>query len=261
MSKKVCPICGGNLGFLKQTLKDDVKICSNCFNEAKVSMTEIIKRGSDDFTLEEIKERIKSPTKSNSTEKEIEKNDFKITKKIGNFVAFDEENKQWATLSTFRGKVKETYNYSDIVNFELIEDGSSVASGGLGRALVGGALFGGAGAIVGGVTGRKKTKGICNSLKLKVTVKDINKPVVYINFIETKTKKDGFVYKTIAEEAQQCLSTFQLICDRQDEEKTEVEVNNSSTSADDILKFKELLDAGAITEDEYEAKKKQLLGL
>ncbi|MDR1067340.1 MAG: SHOCT domain-containing protein [Clostridiales bacterium] len=32
-------------------------------------------------------------------------------------------------------------------------------------------------------------------------------------------------------------------------------------TADEIAKFKTLLDAGAITQDEYEAKKKQLLGL
>lgn len=33
------------------------------------------------------------------------------------------------------------------------------------------------------------------------------------------------------------------------------------SAADEILKFKELLDAGAITQEEFEAKKKQLLGL
>lgn len=33
------------------------------------------------------------------------------------------------------------------------------------------------------------------------------------------------------------------------------------SSADEILKYKQLLDAGAITQEEYDAKKKQLLGL
>lgn len=35
----------------------------------------------------------------------------------------------------------------------------------------------------------------------------------------------------------------------------------SGSAADEILKFKGLLDAGAITQEEFEAKKKQLLGL
>lgn len=39
--------------------------------------------------------------------------------------------------------------------------------------------------------------------------------------------------------------------------------NNSMriTEADEIAKYKELLDSGAITEEEYEVKKKQILGL
>src|SRR5690606_17390596 len=35
----------------------------------------------------------------------------------------------------------------------------------------------------------------------------------------------------------------------------------TQSSADEILKFKELLDAGVITEKEFEAKKKQILGV
>ena len=37
--------------------------------------------------------------------------------------------------------------------------------------------------------------------------------------------------------------------------------NTSSSSADELKKFKELLDAGIITQEEFDAKKKQLLGL
>lgn len=36
---------------------------------------------------------------------------------------------------------------------------------------------------------------------------------------------------------------------------------NCASSADELIKFKNLLDAGAITQEEYNAKKKQLLGL
>lgn len=38
-------------------------------------------------------------------------------------------------------------------------------------------------------------------------------------------------------------------------------IGNAVSTADEIKKFKELLDIGAITQDEYDAKKKQLLGL
>ena len=42
------------------------------------------------------------------------------------------------------------------------------------------------------------------------------------------------------------------------------QVNNAFlgiSNADEILKYKKLLDMGIITQDEFEAKKKQLLGL
>lgn len=44
-------------------------------------------------------------------------------------------------------------------------------------------------------------------------------------------------------------------------ERTRENLVNSSTVADEILKFKNLLDLGAITQEEFEAKKKQLLDL
>jgi hypothetical protein len=46
-------------------------------------------------------------------------------------------------FSSLLGKVNKStvYNYSDIVDFEFLEDGESVSQGGLGRALVGRALF------------------------------------------------------------------------------------------------------------------------
>ena len=39
------------------------------------------------------------------------------------------------------------------------------------------------------------------------------------------------------------------------------DVSQRISTADELRKFKELYDDGAITEDEYEAKKKQILGL
>ncbi|PKG28773.1 SHOCT domain-containing protein [Cytobacillus horneckiae] len=250
---KVCPICDNKLGFFKHEFSGGVRICDKCFNSSGITVNELLERGQTNIPIDELEERV------NAYREVVDKTEkFVITKQIGNFVAFDENQQKWALLSSFKGEIKQTYNYSDVINFELLEDGNSVASGGLGRALVGGVLFGGVGAIVGGVTGKKTSKGICSSLKLKVTVNDMANPVVYINFIETKLKTDGFAYRTFAESAQECLSTFQLICDRFSEEKT---VKPSSDTADEIMKFKNLLDAGAITEEEYNIKKKELLGI
>ena len=45
------------------------------------------------------------------------------------------------------------------------------------------------------------------------------------------------------------------------EEKNKQHENSSISSADELKKYKELLDTGIITQEEFDAKKKQLLGL
>lgn len=259
--KKICPVCGQKLTFIKQKLDRGISICEKHFGEAGITMAEILSRLDKQFTVEEIKERIEL-VNNTKEELELEVNNFVVAKKIGNFVAFDEAQQKWAMLNSWSGKIINTFNYSDIVDFELLEDGESIATGGLGRALVGGALFGGVGAIVGGVTGKRKSKDVCSSLRLKVTINDMINPVVYINFIEAKTKKDGFTYKTIEGAAQECLSVFQLICDKQNPPVNyEGENNIAVSAADEIKKFKGLLDDGILTQEEFDAKKKELLGL
>lgn len=57
----------------------------------------------------------------------------------------------------------------------------------------------------------------------------------------------------------------EYIVSRIEEEKEKKNKNNetstSTSSADEILKYKNLLDSGIITQEEFDAKKKQLLGL
>lgn len=275
MTKKekqiVCPVCDAKLSFFKAVkIKDGIKICEKHYEEAGIKISERLDRAKAPFTVEELRERIKSHKKMKEEhQKEIdiaaeefkkEVDNFVITKQMGNFVAFDDEQKKWATLSSILGNIEQIYSYSDIVDFELLEDGESVAKGGLGRALVGGLLFGGTGAIVGGVTGKRKTTGVCSSLKLKVTVNNLTDPVVYINFINTKTKKNSSTYQVIAELAQECLSVFQLICEKQKDEK-KASSRSSLSLADEIKQFKELLDEGIITKEDFDRKKNELLGL
>ncbi|MBW8350731.1 SHOCT domain-containing protein [Bacillus sp. IITD106] len=249
--KAMCAVCDKETGLNRYRIADKKWICPSCFKEAGFNLSTNTKK----MTVENVHSAIQAK-KDNANELA----NFNPTKKIGSFVEFDDDKKQWLILSSFLGKRNKStvYNYSDIIDFELLEDGESIASGGLGRALVGGALFGGAGAVVGAVTGKKKTKGVCSSLRLKITVNDMNNPAVYINFLETNTKKDGFVYKTMVQQAQECLSTFQLICDRQKNSNTTIEPTPSA--ADELRKFKGLLDEGIITQEEFEKKKQELLG-
>lgn len=187
-----------------------------------------------------------------------------ITKDFGAYIKFDEINRKWFVPDGFFGGVKNPiiYSFDDIIAFELLEDGNSITKGGTGRAIAGGLLFGGVGAIVGGSTGKRKTKSTCIKLQIKITVNSMSMPAVYINLIAGETKTDGFIYKAAYSSAQNILSVLQVICENNKTlHETVSESTVATSSADEILKYKTLLDQGIITQEEFDAKKKQLLGL
>lgn len=253
--KATCAVCKKEIGLNRYQIANKEWICPECYK--KCGFKAIV--NTRNLTVEDINAAIK--------EQEIhmlELKSFKATKKVGSYIEIDEDKKQWLIPDGFFGGIKnpKIYNYNDIISYELLEDGESITKGGLGRAVAGGLLFGGVGAVVGGVTGGKKSKAVCNNLSIKITVNNIKNPAVYINFITTSTKKDSFIYKNLYKSAQECLSLLQLICNNKEETKENSAAAITTTSnADEILKYKQLLDCGAITKEEFEAKKKQLLGL
>ena len=259
--KAICSVCDNEVGLNRLRIKDKDWICKECLKKSGYKITAPGVLPINKLSAEDFKEMIEN---NDQRKEELEK--FVPTKKIGNKVEFDDVNKKWIVLSKVIGSKKNSvvYNYNNIVSFELIQDGDSIEQGGLGRSLVGGALFGSTGAMVGGITGKKRTKGICTELKIKITMNDINDPVVYIHFLVGETKKDGFLYKQAIKEAHECLSTLQIICDQKQKEgkdlQTEEPAQQSGKSNIEQLKeFKELLDLDIITQEEFDKKKAELL--
>ena len=244
MAKIPCAVCGKELGLLSGKVKiSDGAICINCLNSAGISML----NNPISYNQQSINDLI-------SKRKAIVEN-FSQTKSVGNYIHIDETNKSFKVG-------KDIFAFENLLSFELLEDGQSITKGGLGRAVAGGLLFGGVGAIVGGVTGGKKSKGICNSMKLRISLKNAHTDVVYINFIMTETKTNGFIYKTAQDSAQKCITALETISDiNQSELNQPVYAQQTISSADEIVKFKNLLDQGIITQEEFDAKKKELLGL
>ena len=248
--KETCSICKDELTKVKLS---DGYICLKCLKDSGLFPT---KKPLKTVT---VSEAIDLVNKTTQNRKCVES--FNPTKKIGNYIEFDDNKKQWLIPDGFaRTKVNpKVYNYKDIIEFELLEDGESITKGGLGRAVAGGVLLGGVGAIVGGVTGNRKTNSIVNSLKIKITLNDINNPNVYISLIKIKTPTNSSIYKKSYKFAQDILSVLSIIVE--DNDKPKNEVKNTSSDADEILKFKNLLDDGIITQEEFEKKKKMILGI
>lgn len=179
---------------------------------------------------------------------------FKPTKEVDKYLAIDEVHKSFKIgLNVF--------DYSQLLSFELLENDYTVTSGGLGRAVAGGILFGGVGAIVGASTGGKISSGVCESMKLRVTLRNSHIDDVYIRFIDRSTSTLSSSYKNAQRYAQSCISAFEIICDYNNKNQNDNKSIKTSSDADEILKFKKLLDAGVITQAEFDAKKKQILNL
>ena len=262
-SKESCILCGNEVGAMNRTkLNNGTFICSDCVSKTHISNgwgLDTLKSSS----LEKIKERI-SFEENAIQENEERRLKFNPTLKEGGYIWFDDDNK-WFVLpkGIFSSKIDNSYvfKYEDIIDFEVLEDGTSITKGGFGKALVGGAVFGLAGAIAGGTS--KKTKQICTKLEIKITTKNIDNPVLYINLISGEFKKDSFIYKTASRSVQNILSKFQIIINQLESEKgmQAKNISNDISVADGIKKFKELLDMGAITQEEFDTKKKELLKL
>ena len=110
---------------------------------------------------------------------------------------------------------KEWYSFDELVNYELLEDDSLVTSGGVGQALIGGALFGGFGAAAGGITGKRIQKKKIESLFIKVTLNSFETPCIMIPLITKPTKTNSSEYKSAFQEAHQILSTLDAISHNQ----------------------------------------------
>lgn len=82
------------------------------------------------------------------------------------------------------------------------------------------------------------------------------------------TYKEEFNIEVVKEQADNINSLIHIIIDKIKEDNNKPIMPESPkiespapSAADELLKYKSLLDAGAITQEEYDAKKKQLLGL
>ncbi|HFL2484459.1 TPA: SHOCT domain-containing protein [Clostridioides difficile] len=254
--KEPCSICGGKG---KNKVLENEYLCNNCFINFTIFSRERLKATSAIQVLAD-HEGIRKFINFSKTNRELLAK-FVETNRINKFVSIDEDN-NFIKISDIRkggDVIENVYAIDEIMQFELLEDGESIVSGGLGRAVVGGALFGATGAIVGGITGKKTTRKVVDTFKIKITFNNINNPLEYVNLINTKTKTNSSIYQNSCNEAQEILSVLSIIIKNND--KTDNTQSKTSDSIEQVKGLKELLDLGAITEDEFNTKKKELLNL
>lgn len=242
----VCSICGKKAGALTRAKVADGFVCGDCLKGAY----QFANFGSSSAAdVQRHIEKVRHDTSFYST--------LTPSGEVADYIKVFSSNRLWCVAVKKKSPIY-LFSFDDIINYELLEDGATVTTGGLGSAVAGATLFGGAGAIVGASLG-KKQKDIVNNLSVHISTRIPEIPSLNISLINTETKRGGFIYNGMKELAIQIISLLDQIT--ADNDTASASISSSGSAADEILKFKGLLDAGAITQEEYEAKKKQLLGL
>lgn len=181
---------------------------------------------------------------------------FIPTVSIDGIVGFDDRNMEFYCRD---GELVDFFSYQHLVDFELLQNGGSISKGGIGKALIGGILFGTTGAVVGAASTTRSSVDTCDSLCIKVTLRNTYKPVAYIYFITQKTSVESEIYKTSYLNAHKCMSLLTLACEKN--KKIKDESHSTSSQLDELRVLKQLLDEGIITNEEFLLKKTKILGI
>lgn len=137
---------------------------------------------------------------------------------------------------------------------ETITTGNIKTKGRTGQTITGAALLGPAGAIIGSA-GKRKSK---VDTKSSTTTKEMgSEGKIFLRNLEDNSIKEVNVFL----ESAQASNLERFIANVDYTEDTAVENTNLTSSTQQLKDLKELLDLGVITQEEFESKKKEILGL
>lgn len=204
--------------------------------------------------------------------------DFSPTQKVIGYnnlytFAIDENNRKVAYFD----EEQETFiPYDEIISVDLIENNTTVASKStmrtLGGALIGGALGGGAGAVVGGLSGDAEMKKKISSIQVRLRIRDISMPTLIIKCFDSKTMTSGgdigtdgisgLIYNECIQHANQIVDLISVIIDDLDRKQKQSNISNTTNSvADELTKLADLKAKGILSEEEFNSQKTKLLNL
>lgn len=189
--------------------------------------------------------------------KEIAQNDLDYFKKNSDLAVhdcfFDDKNKKvLIKKSIIYNRKQVVFKYKDLLGYTPIFEGGKIKKHhGIARAAVGGLLAGPIGALVGAGTGGKEYESL---KRLGFMLQLSNNESIKLLMLDSETKVDSFVGKDAMDSYNQLTNKFNQILS----DNTTIQ-NNSISPADEILKFKNLLDNGIITQEEFDKKKIELL--
>jgi len=296
--RKKCAHCGKLriINFALYKLSDGEYVCINCAGEIanKYWETDIavaplpnnfLEKNHHKMTLEEFEEMFEKPELACKYVPEylpphqqricgVLFDDKEETIEIGNMVdaLFDLAKSIFGTSQPPRD-----YSYANLVKYEYGENQNIVRVGGsgVGRALVGGFLFGSAGAIVGATTKKTRSTEKITEMYIQMTFKIGDeffvRKVNLMNSDDTEIKRTSQKYLNYIARGEKLLAKLDEIYCKANPEEVKIEAPSNKAESEvkvvavdmvsEIRKYKQLLDEGLITEEEFSQMKKQLMGL
>lgn len=199
------------------------------------------------------------------------------TREIGNYLFLMDDF--FKVLVLVGPDCHEIFNYSDIIQVSYEENGSQLYTKSAGRtvggAIVGGFLMGGAGAVVGGLSGASKQNKEIRNMDIKILLRSTSRTSCVLHFkdvdrvLKTKEDADRKLYETYVKNANQAKDVLSVIIDDAKQASAPIAqpitqpvvAPASSSVADELAKLAKLKADGILTEEEFQAQKSKLLGL
>lgn len=199
------------------------------------------------------------------------------TREIGNYLFLMDDF--FKVLVLVGPDFHESFNYSDIIEVSYEENGSQLYTKSTGRtiggAIVGGVLMGGAGAVIGGLSGASKQNKEIKNMDIKILLRSTSRTSCVLHFndvdrvLKTKEEADRKLYETYVQNANQAKDVLSVIIDDAKQASApiaqpitqSVVAPASSSVADELAKLAKLKADGILTDEEFRVQKSKLLGL
>ena len=160
-------------------------------------------------------------------------------------------------------------DYEDIISVQLMEDKNLIYSKStlrtIGGGLVGGLVAGGAGAIIGGLSGSSNEKKMVSNISIKLLIRNLEDPSIeLICYKGEGINANGPLGKPIIEEALQVIDHIKVIIDYVDKKEKVNQISKQSPEpfhslAEELEKLHQLKERGILSEEEYRIQKEKIL--
>jgi hypothetical protein len=184
-------------------------------------------------------------------------------------IVIDDAARQLRLSWRERGEVHvRSIAWHDILSAEILEDGVKVqtSTDGVGRALVGGAVFGISGAIAGAATGSRETASKISRIELEILTRDPTRPRHVEVFHSTvpfqaPLATSSFAYRTHIGQAREWLARIRALIGQHEAASGRPRIVETlqRSLTDELARLAELHHAGTLSAAEFEAAKRKLL--